>query len=95
MEDKIYYRKDDYMRQLTRLVSQFYTFPISTFSKCILHYSSSLKVEMTDEIFVSFRTCLDKIKIREELEDTSNDEYLFNASFEIESQFERIKGEDD
>ena len=50
---------------------------------------------MTDEIFVSFRTCLDKIKIREELEDTSNDEYLFNASFEIESQFERIKEEDD
>ena len=58
-------------------------------------YSSSENVVKTEEVFDSYRTCLDKIRIREELEDTASDEYLFNASLEIESQFERMKKEDD
>ena len=46
---------------------------------------------MTNKIFDSYRTCLDKIKIREELEDTSNDEYLFNTSFEMETSIQMNK----
>ena len=42
---------------------------------------------MTNEIFDSYTNCLDKIRIREELEETSNDEYLFEASLQIENQF--------